>query len=58
MAEQVHMIINNDPALEVRLAMAEDTVDRLRNEVDKLKVEVNTLERALKIVSRGEDSRW
>ena len=58
MAEQVHMIVNNDPALEARLAIAEDTVDRLRNEVDKLKVEVNTLERALKIVSRGEDSRW
>ena len=52
------MTINNNEALEVRLAMAEDPVDKLRHEVDKLKVEVNTLERALKIVSRSEDSRW
>ena len=58
MAEQVHMTINNNEALEVRLAVAEDTVDNLRHEISKLKIEVNTLERALKIVSRGEDSRW
>jgi FtsZ-binding cell division protein ZapB len=58
MAEQVHMTINNNEALEIRLAVAEDTVDKLRHEIEKLKVEVNTLERALKIISRGEDSRW
>jgi FtsZ-binding cell division protein ZapB len=58
MTEQVHMTIINNEALEIKLAMATDTVDKLRHEIDKLKVEVNTLERALKIVSRSEGSNW
>lgn len=47
--------INNDPALQARIHSLEAALEQKENKINKLQIEVNTLENVIKILS-GKDS--